>query len=538
MSKNLLFWVASVVGVTVAAYSGSASAGPVSHNNLRLRHLSEFPNKGNVIRKAEHVQSDRPSGESELLVKSSWGYEAYLGEYAIDKVSNGSVVEMIEEGDGETVWFNNPTIGLITSNWYKGTKEGDRIVVRGPQAIVEDPEYGEMLYLMPCEYFEDEFWSWYRPTADREFIYNVHDGKIESSNPDIVLGLCFKTGDDEYEWAAYGDYDIVMAPHTAVSLQLPENVDVEEWTLSDGQMGHTVKVGVDGDVMYVGGILPSLPDAYIKGLISGEQVTFDSNQYLGIDGSYLCDAYFIGSVDNSFYNEYGEYVVLFDMLDSISFGYDAAGGVLSNDSEAILVNAGTEYTNKVFSANHPTIKKLTREPGTAPMAPEFTDVMWYESDFGFGVFAYMVPNIDVNGFPLNTNQLYYKVYYNDEEVEFYPDECPGLTEPTILIPYDFYDNVGIYGDDTGLRTIIYYSQGVDSISLQSVYVEEDGSEVYSEISTIANESVKVGEVAAGNPVRTVFYDLQGNMISAHSTGIVIEKQIFSDGSCKVRKIMR
>lgn len=504
MRKNLLLLATSILSV----------ASVTAHGNLPA---PSVPLK--VI--------ERPAGESKLLTKFSWGYEAYLGEYAIDMVSNGSVVEMIEESDSNTVWFNNPTIGLITPNWYKGEKDGDKIVVKGPQEIAVDPDYGEPLYLMPCEYYEDPYWSWYRPTADREFVYEIKDGKIVSADPEMVLGLCFKTGEDEYQWAAYGDYDISMAPHTATSLSLPEGVETEEWTLSDGQMGHFVKVGIEGDVMYIGGILPSLPDTYIKGIISGSEVTFASNQYLGIEESYLCDAYFIGAIDKTFYNEYGELIVMFDMLDSISFQYDAESKVLSNDSEAILVNAGTEFTNKVFSANHPTIKLLQKEAGAAPMAPEFTDIMWYEPDYGFGVFAYMVPNIDVNGSPLDTSRLYYKVFYNDDEVEFYPDECPGLTEPTVLIPYDFYDNIGIYGDDTGLRTIIYYADGVDSISLQSVYIEEDGTEVYSAITTIDNGSVGVNEVVKGVG-SSQFFSIDGKRVAADAKGIVIECR--ADGS--------
>lgn len=488
-----------------------------------------------VVRHSVEKSSGRPEGESKLWTKASWGYQVYLEEYALDMVSNGSVVETIEDADGN-VWFNNPTIGLVISNWYKAEKDGSQLVVRGAQKIAVDPDFGRDLYVTACEFYEDEWMTWYRPTENQEFRYDLVDGKIVSADKSLVLGLCYMNDDGSYSWAGYGDYDIVMTEHTAEPMSQPKDVEMEMWTLSDGGSGHMVKVGFEGDNVYVGGILPSLPDTYIKGEVSGNMIVFGSGQYLGIDTDNLCDAYFIGSVDKSFYNEYGEYVVMFDMLDSIAFAYDSDTKKMTAEGQAILVNAGTEYTNKVYSANNPTISRLEREKGALPMKPEFIDVMWYDSDFGFGVYAYTIPNIDVNGYPLDVDRLYYEVFYNGEEVEFYPDECPGLSEPTVMIPYGFYDNIGIYGDETGLRTIIYYSYGVDTISMRTVFVEEDGTELRSEMATIENGEVKVeSAVADRTEISRETFDLQGHKVSSRHNGIVIEKVVYDDGSVVVGK---
>ncbi|MBD5358584.1 MAG: hypothetical protein HDR88_16620 [Bacteroides sp.] len=530
MRKELLFAAVSVGWLTAGANVGMFQA-------PQLSGLKEFPMEVSLRKAAPMKISERPEGESRLLTKASWGYQVYLEDYALDMVSNGSVVEMIEDAEGN-VWFNNPTIGLVTSNWYKAEKDGDQLVVKGMQEIAVDPTNGRTLYLTACELYEDAWEIWYRPTENLEYRYDVVDGKIVSADPELVLGLCYKTGEESYRWAGYGDYDIVMTDHTGVALALPEGIATESWTLSDGQMGHEVKVGFDGDAVYVGGVLESLPDSYIKGSLAGDKITFASNQYLGIDTNYLCDAYFIGAVDKCFYNEYGEYVVWFDMLDDITFTYDAETSSMTCNDEAILVNAGTDYVNKIYSANHPVINKLSREVGAPPVAPEFTDIMWYVPDWGFGVFAYQVPNIDVNGYPLSTDRLYYEVFYNGDLVTFYPDECPGLEEPTERIPYDFYDNVGIYGDDTGLRTIIFYSYGVESIGLQSIYVEEDGTEVRSEMAEIYQENVGVSEVPALSAVRTEYYDLSGRQVSPDTKGVTIIRQLYEDGTVKVHKVIR
>lgn len=530
MRKEVLFALIAVSGLTAGANVGTFQTSLLSS-------LKDSPMELGLKKAAPAKVSERPEGESKLLTKFSRGYQVYIEDYALEMVSNGSVVEMIEDAEGN-VWFNNPTIGLITPNWYKAEKDGDQLVVKGMQEIAVDPINGKTLYLTACELYEDAWEIWYRPTENLEFRYNLVDGKIESADPELVLGLCYQTGEDSYRWAGYGDYDIVMTDHTAVALTLPEGVETESWTLSDGQMGHEVKVGFDGDTVYVGGVLESLPDSYIKGSVEGDKITFTSNQYLGIDTNYLCDAYFIGAVDKCFYNEYGEYVIWFEMLDDITFTYDAEASSMVCDDAAILVNGGTEYVNKVYSANHPVINKLSREAGTPPVAPEFTDIMWYEPDYGFGVFAYQVPNIDVNGYPLSTDRLYYEVFYNGEAVTFYPSECPGLEEPTERIPYNYYDNVTIYGDDTGLRTIIYYSDGVDYIGLQSIYVEEDGTEVRSEMADIYQENVGVTEPSVSSVVSREYYDLNGHKVSPDAKGVTVIRQMHEDGTITVRKVIR
>lgn len=530
MRKRLLLALASVSLLVANAHAGSGKTS-------KLASFDDVKSKPCAMKAAPMKVSERPEGETTLWTKYSLGYQVYLEDYALDMESNGSVVEMVEDTEGN-VWLNNPTIGLITPNWYKAEKDGNQLVVKGIQEIAVDPANGRTLYLTACELYEDAWEVWYRPTENLEFRYNLVDGKIESADPELVLGLCYKTGDDSYRWAGYGDYDIVMTEHTATPLILPAGIETESWTLSDGLMGHEVKVGFDGDTVYVGGVLESLPESYIKGSIDGDKVTFPSNQYLGIDTNYLCDAYFIGAYDKSFYNEYGEYIVLFDMLDAITFTYDEETSSMTCDGEAILVNAGTVYTNKIYSANHPVINKLSREAGAPPVAPEFTDIMWYVPDWGFGVFAYQVPNIDVNGYPLSTDSLYYEVFYNGEVVTFYPDECPGLEEPTERIPYNYYDDVTIYGDDAGLRTIIYYSDGVDCIGLQSIYIEEDGTEVRSEMAELFSEGVGVAEVSASSVVGREYYDLGGRKVSPYAKGVTLIKQIYEDGSVKVQKVVR
>lgn len=77
-------------------------------------------------------------------------------------------------------------------------------------------------------------------------------------------------------------YDLIEPP---TGLELKEgiaNSTSQDWGYTENYL---VSVGRDGNTIYIGGLLVDFPDAWIKGEINGNLVTFASGQYIGEFGS-------------------------------------------------------------------------------------------------------------------------------------------------------------------------------------------------------------------------------------------------------------
>jgi hypothetical protein len=143
--------------------------------------------------------------------------------------------------------------------------------------------------------------------------------------------------------------DLVTPPSTATT---------ETWYLDavsyNGDVLFPVKVAIDGADMYVQGFgMDYLPDAWVKGTISGNKVTFPAGQFLGEieDEESVLQCYFLG------YDEAA------DDLCNVEFKYDATNGILTTD-HYIFINAGSTQVSLVDYMFFIDITK------TAPVLPE------------------------------------------------------------------------------------------------------------------------------------------------------------------------
>ncbi|MBR1620783.1 MAG: hypothetical protein IJ669_01515, partial [Prevotella sp.] len=74
---------------------------------------------------------------------------------------------------------------------------------------------------------------------------------------------------------------------------LPETATVEDYTLTGKNyfnpedengyedLNETIKIGFDGNDVYIQGLCGYLPEAWIKGVRNGSEVTFESGQFYG-----------------------------------------------------------------------------------------------------------------------------------------------------------------------------------------------------------------------------------------------------------------
>ncbi len=221
----------------------------------------------------------------------------------------------------------------------------------------------------------------------------------------------------------------------------PTDLETSEWIfiatdLDDGNShSYPVNVGFDGDDVYIQGICDQyLPEAWIKGTRSGDQVVFETDQYLGQYWGY--DFYFVGfSLNNT--NGIGDVVMTMN----------ADENKLTSDDYFLVTDepSTTSYYEPYCYFNVVIAKPV--EKAATPETPTINNVSLSSS---YGLMYATIPLIDTEGDPLIKENLSYQLYteINHEQQIFVLKEGTGyyekLTEDMTVIPYSFTDNWDIY----------------------------------------------------------------------------------------------
>ena len=269
----------------------------------------------------------------------------------------------------------------------------------------------------------------------------------------------------------------------SVIVEIPEGLETSEYSLSAyevtwGQESNDptyteyetpVMVGFDGNTVYAQGLCAEMPEAWVKGTISGTTVTFRTGQFLGIYEPFA--GYF----------QYPMYLLGYDGsgIEDITFELGEANATLTMTSpDYILINT-TKNTVDPYTVIAGAVLTLLPDVAATPAQPE----IYYASLTGnYPKIEYSIPIEDEDGNPLILSKLTYQVYVDINQVVSPLTLTTGLYEELdddmTEIPYNFTDNYDVYnyrlylnqGDFTGWRRI----------GIQSIYrggSEEKRSEI-------------------------------------------------------------
>lgn len=146
---------------------------------------------------------------------------------------------------------------------------------------------------------------------------------------------------------------------------LPQGVEGEDYTLKityaisqqsgtvDEDKKATVKVAFDGNDVYIQGLAYYFPDAFIKGTLNGDKVTFASGQFVGTD--QWGDEYITGFTLDGENNVH---------ISDFTFTYDAETRVLTYDPSVFA--AETNQPNNKDAALYCYVKEAVYTPGGLP----------------------------------------------------------------------------------------------------------------------------------------------------------------------------
>ncbi len=494
----------------------------------------------------DEIIFDVPEGELSWLDRTCDGFVKQAYE-AIHSQILGSVVQMVEGEDGY-VYLSHMASEYPVNTWTRFEREGNTLVMNGVQAIyVEyDEDYDEELtvYLAPMkvEINENNVGTFVVP-EDCRYVFNIgEDGSLTSADPKMLLGVCVHTPDETVEgnnvwiWRGFGDRDIKMTEAKGEPVALPEGLDVANWVMFDGYMNNFVQVAIDGEDFYVNGVDRSLPEAWIKGKIADGKVTFPSGQYLGADMEIYYYSYFCGAEFSEEEDEDGSVIAVASYADSAIFDYDAEIGKLTME-RGYIINSTPKELFPLYFYDNVTIGLQHRNPEIAPKAPY--DLEYYYDDWGQSVW-FMLPNVDEEGNILFVDNLYYEIYVNGELQYFDIIDEDWNVENTSRVPYmyDDWNDFWVATSNPEDHTVyLYYDGDVNSIVIRSIYVNENGEDLYSE-PAYWGDPVAVGEIGGENvPVAVRWYDLQGRPVNGKISGVAVRVAEYSDGSVVRSKVI-
>lgn len=304
----------------------------------------------------------------------------------------------------------------------------------------------------------------------KEYLVGSEDGHTVTDivfNYDSTEGILTATNEYIFE---NGKTDAVSAytfwnrptfsktpPPAPEVVTVPETLVAEEYAVSytdfDGHAaGSSVKVGFDGTDVYIQGFCATLPEAWIKGTMDGNTITFAGGQY---------------------YGKYSSYELFLQDNDAV-FTYDEANNTLT--ATGLVYNqTGNSYADYY---QNPVIKKVKEKVAT-PATPTISAI----KASGYGdVVRYNVPPIDVNGDGLVSSKLSFQFYTDVEQdinpLTFTTDYFSKLTEDMTVIPYGFTEDYDFYNNEIYLN--MPHSTW-NKIGIQSIYTgggEEKKSEIF------------------------------------------------------------
>ena len=482
------------------------------------------------------IISETPEGEVQTYVRYGSSFYAYYG-YIYFSSQNGLPLEMVTASDGKTVYIKDPIANLQYGNWVKGSIEGNQLHLPLYQTLCETTDGVFGLVKSDMVDNGDGSVTWIPDYEATEVVFAIEeDGTLKLQGTDanetgygssLLAAINIATD----KWTGFGDFESVFEPLTDNIASVPESIDFEEFTCKDDNGVNLVKVGIDGERIYI----LDLFAAPLVGTIDGNKVTFTTDQFLGLSRGYYefattANYEVIGHDDGYYWEE-----IVYNTVPSLEYVFDTENKTMTPvaDKVAFISNRGksahgisavtTNYRDASF--------KPFIEVADTPVTPYF---YYYAGEYdGQWGFYFFTPNETVGGEYIMKDKLEWAVYTDEDIYTFTADDGYSLSEDMTWFPTGFLDdNYGwdIFCDgDAMLVTLHMYTTLCNEVGIQS-RATFDGISYYSDICYIDvatgethvvefTEPVGISNVVTQPSVR--LFDLQGRRMENITNGLMI-----------------
>jgi hypothetical protein len=430
------------------------------------------PTKPVVTFKAEQVVP--PEGSEPEYATLTGTYYTYGSTGWSDPIPVERTVQVIQDGDD--VYISSICYYTKAPGYVKGTyTEGNTLVFKT----------GQYFGNAGADIF---FGGWDEDDGEIDATVTFN-GEENSFTFNCTIGMFSATG------GRYGyieDLKVTITDDIDLPIEPPTDLVTEKWAYTglnywhaDQEVSKTLNIGFYGNDVYIQGLCDKLPEAWVKGTMDGELITFPGYQYYGQSGNYKF--YMRGLTGDSF----GDGDVIFT--------YDATTNTLTTDQAIFLYGESPSGGGNYAAETNVVIKKIVEKPAT-PATPTINTFGFYSS---FETVEFDVPVVDTEKEGLIAEKLSYQLFYKDElgtetPIVFTKDLYTKLTEDMSVIPYGFTDDYDIFQGEISLN--MDWSKWTE-IGIKSIYTGGDETHE-SPISWLAIERPTTATLPKGLKITT------------------------------------
>lgn len=243
------------------------------------------------------VIEEQPDGELRMYNRQGRKVVENEGGGAIDTDVQSGTVSIVWGTDGD-VYIQRPVSDSYYDGWVRGTLSDDGRLLTVPMgqytAYTFSFDMGVQVVMMRydaeqgtyvIDYDVDSVTYAIDPDGTITLLGTDHDHILGVVNR--VFGSTFSYLDNE--WLGYGDYATVYTPSDETLLTPPADLETTELLATTGSYDGfgwvayegTVRLGFDGDDVWLQGLSNLLPKAWLKGTRQGDRLTFPAGQLLG-----------------------------------------------------------------------------------------------------------------------------------------------------------------------------------------------------------------------------------------------------------------
>ena len=509
---------------------------------------TEFQTTGVKIKKGETPAlrqrkayiSERPEGELKTYKRSGQQYfEDWDGIYLGQQSGAANIIF----GENNKVYLENVIYQINSGRWTEGTlSEDGKTITIAPGQIVEDyggyvydeelEDYisieGQLMLTMMKIAVTEEGYNTFVPDPDTPITYTIDGDVIRLNNTEVdkeILGIIYTNYDEKYglngTWYGGGDFGTTYTLFNDTPLTLPDGAEPQAYSMSSKNLyteeieTRLVQVAFCGNDVYMGNFTEALPDAWVKGTIEGDKITFPSKQFIGNAYGYLC--YFMGATYEMVPSEWGEgFDVSYTLADAFVFDFDAGTKAMkaSKENTAFMASSGDNTTISFNSYNNPVMSPYVEKAATPaePIIDGIYDYYEWEGDY---CISFRVQKMDVDGNYINPDLLSFILYVDGQPYTFDAEKYE-LEEDMTEIPFTYSgSSFFVMGD---WSSIYLQEEKFEKIGIQAIY-RGGGEERRSEINEFIYDGINSLKADKQNGKR---FNLQGVQVDENYKGIVIQ----------------
>ena len=523
MKKPILSIIFALATLTANAQSHTATLG---NNTAKKERVLRVPS--NAALKRLNVPKDdkplfNPEGEEEGYIMA---YTDNNGFYEQD-YTNGKVY-VRKSADGSTYYFNGLTPGGNRSyrgadeSWLVGKKEGDEIVVKAGQVLVENQ--AKKLYF---EVVHADEWGNVTSFEQEARLKIGSQGELTTKDGDIFA--IYEDADNEEDAGFFGFfYNMELKPMgELVRWEFPQGSTPQTYVLSgedayEEKVSRFVKLAFSGDKFYISGLSSMSPDEVYEGTCTATTATIPSFQIVK-DADLFYYRIAPVTVDSEGTPAYQNTIDFSMSADRKEFTMTPA--------DAYLCETTYDLNGFVTTLKNVTLKYYAGDHAAKPAMPQID--YWEEYN---DAIVFSIPTEDVNGEYINPDKLAYRIYADGNRYTFTTADYERLTEDMDEIPFGFTDNFDIANNGTQ-KIVYFHNLNAENIGVESVYTVGDVTTVSDRVVyDIATGTGITDKAAAQQPAASAYYSLEGMRLNTPRKGsIVLKQSIMADGSKKVEK---